>query len=295
MPPSQSSASVPQGQGVSPASLPNLRAAYSDRSASLMARLAEIAYDSSIETVPSASVPPRLSSLGFTEAWSFYNGLTDGWAYIALGPELAAVAFRGTDSVEDWKTNFRAALVHPEGTDDKLLVHEGFYSAFRKLSDGNEGLGSRLGKIKSETAGKLPIYITGHSLGGALAQIASAVFGDDQIAACYTFGSPRVGNPQFDLWVKVPSYRVINHADIVPQVPPPWKYRHSGDPRYLPEQVTGSPYRFEPPVYTRAWQFVRGTFEWVFNPARILAIADHSIGEYSRKLGEIAAGRSQGR
>jgi thioesterase domain-containing protein len=31
----------------------------------------------------------------------------------------------------------------------------------------------------------IPIYITGHSLGGALAQIASAVLGDDQVAACY--------------------------------------------------------------------------------------------------------------
>jgi hypothetical protein len=31
----------------------------------------------------------------------------------------------------------------------------------------------------------MPIYITGHSLGGAPAQIASAVLGDDQVAACY--------------------------------------------------------------------------------------------------------------
>src|SRR6516162_5958527 len=72
-----------------------------------------------------------------------------------------------------------------------------------------------------------------HSLGGALAQIAGAVLGSDQVAACYTYGSPRVGNFYFDPWVKVPSYRVMNYADIVPQVPLPIAYRHSGDPRYM--------------------------------------------------------------
>jgi len=78
-----------------------------------------------------------------------------------------------------------------------------------------------MGAIKQATNGAVPIYITGHSLGGALAQIAAAVLGSDQVGACYTYGSPRVGNSYFDLWVKVPSYRVLNYADIVPQVPLP--------------------------------------------------------------------------
>lgn len=40
-----------------------------------------------------------------------------------------------------------------------------------------------------------------------------------------------VGNIYFDLWVKVPSYRVMNYADIVPQVPVPLVYRPTrGDP-----------------------------------------------------------------
>jgi predicted lipase len=55
------------------------------------------------------------------------------------------------------------------------------------------------------------------------------------LAACYTFGSPRVGTGDFDRQVKCPHYRVINNWDLVPSVPLPWfrGYRHTGDPRLL--------------------------------------------------------------
>ena len=73
-------------------------------------------------------------------------------------------------------------------------------------------------RIEGATLPSVPIYFIGHSLGGALAQIATAKFGSDRVAACYTFGSPRVGSAFFDLWVKPPSYRVVNYADLVPQI-----------------------------------------------------------------------------
>ena len=62
-------------------------------------------------------------------------------------------------------------------------------------------------------------YITGHSLGGALAQIASAALNRDNLAACYTFGSPPVGTAGLDEQVKCPHYRVINNWDLVPGLP----------------------------------------------------------------------------
>jgi predicted lipase len=200
MPQTQPEASSPQSVVTDPHDLPTLLAAF--------------AYDRSVEAVPSLSVPHHLASPGFTEFWSFHNGLTDGWAYIARSRDLIILSFRGTKSVQNWATNFHVALIHPDGTAEDLRVHDGFYRAFKTLSDGKDGLDEKIAEIKDNTGGKIPIYITGHSLGGALAQIASAVFGDDQVAACYTFGSPRVGNSYFDLWVKVPSYRLLNHADI---------------------------------------------------------------------------------
>jgi len=202
-----------------PTDLPSLRAAYSDRTAALMAYLASFAYSPSIETKGAISVPKELADLGFNLLTSFHNHLTNGWAYVLQGELLHVLAFRGTQSIEDWDTNLHAWLIHPAHTDARLRVHQGFYRAFEKLSDGKKGIRDKIKELEAADVNHSPIYITGHSLGGALAQIATAVLGSDQIAACYTFGSPRVGNSIFDLWVKPPSYRVINYADIVPQVP----------------------------------------------------------------------------
>jgi triacylglycerol lipase len=277
-----------------PSELPSLRAAYSDRTAALMAYLAGFAYDARIEIKGALAIPNELSSLGFAALTSFHNGMTDGWAFIAEGPDLVVLSFRGTASKKNWNTNFHVRLIHPDKTDRKLLVHEGFYRAFVTLDEGTLGIADKMEIIKTNTRGNIPIYITGHSLGGALAQIAGAVIGSDQVAACYTFGSPRVGNPYFDLWVKVPSYRVMNYADIVPQVPLPIVYRHSGDPRYMPKKVTSAPYRFEPNLVMRVWQTFLGLIQLV-RAGSILGIEDHAIANYCQKLDRIADARTQSR
>jgi triacylglycerol lipase len=268
-----------------------------------MAYLSGFAYDPRLEASPPVQVPNELFELGFHELTVFHNGMDDGWAYIARGNELIVLAFRGTQSIQNWHTNFQVRLVHPVETDPKLLVHKGFYDAFVALEDpslrlerkdGLFGLQRKMQEVKQTSNGKTPIYITGHSLGGALAQIASAVFGDDQVAACYTFGSPRVGNAYFDLWVKPPSYRVMNYADIVPTVPLPFGYRHSGDPRYMPDVVENSPFRFQPNILQRTWQSCRGLVQFL-KAGSILGIEDHSISQYCDKLNDIARARTQSR
>lgn len=287
---------------VQPRDLPILRAAYSDRTAALMASLAGYAYEfppQDWEPGPSP-VPPQLSALGFERINYFHNGLIDGWAYIAEGKDLIVIAFRGTKSATNWRTNFQVEMVHPEGADANLRVHKGFYQAFELLNDGTKGLKTAVAALKTVNHAT-PIYLTGHSLGGALAQIATAVFGSDQIAACYTFGSPRVGNAYFDLWVKPPSYRVENYADIVPQIPvfapqAPWPafYRHSGDPRYLPDKVSGSPYRYEPSLPVRALQLAKGVLQFA-QAGNILGIEDHNIALYTSKLAQIVSARDHSR
>ncbi len=284
--------------------LPILRAAYSDRTAALMATLAGLAYafpPNDCQPGPAPVVPQEFKSLGFERITYFHNGMIDGWAYLAEGPEIIALVFRGTQSTQNWDTNFQVATVHPPRTDPRLHVHEGFYDAFKKLAAGEEGLDSAFKRVTEASKGTIPIYIAGHSLGGALAQIATAVFGCDQIAACYTFGSPRVGNNYFDLWVKPPSYRIENYADIVPQVPVfapqlpvPEFYRHSGDARYLPKRVVGTPFRYEPGPIVRGWQFLLGLIQF-FQAGKILGIEDHHIGQYEEKLKAIATQRGQAR
>ncbi|WP_018871047.1 lipase family protein [Thioalkalivibrio sp. ALgr3] len=85
---------------------------------------------------------------------------------------------------------------------------------------------------------------TGHSLGGALAQLAAFylyrdLFGDSgQLAAVYTFGSPRVfGTEQarhLERASPYPHFRVVNGADLVPRVPPVARgFRHTGRNVYI--------------------------------------------------------------
>jgi len=236
-----------------PSDLPTLRAAYSDRTAALMAYLAQFAYDKRIEAKGILPLPDELAQLDFQKITSFHNGLTDGWAYVVEAKDLIALSFRGTASIKNWNTDFHVSLIHPQNTDDNLRVHDGFYQAFTKLDEGTLGISEKINSIKQSTNGQVPIYTTGHSLGGALAQI---------------------GNAYFDLWVKVPSYRVMNYADIVPQVPLPIIYRHSGDPRYIPNSVTTSPYRFEPNPAERTWQFLQGIIQ-LLRAGSILGIEDH--------------------
>lgn len=298
-----------QSRGTAPitlASLPFLRAAYSDRAAALMARLSRLAYDfpeGNVFPLPNAPIPEEFAELGFEKITYFNNKLYDGWAYVVESRDGIVIAFRGTKSARNWDTNIQVDMLHPPGTNPKLLVHEGFYKAFHALKAdmSKTALHETFVPANTPEQDQRPIYITGHSLGGALAQIATAVFASDRIAACYTFGSPRVGNKYFDTWVKPPSYRLVNDADLVPQVPVfaphlliPTFYQHSGDPRFLPTHVQELPFRYEPGFIVRVWQTIRGLIDFA-RSGTILGIEDHNIGQYESKLETIAEARDQSR
>lgn len=69
------------------------------------------------------------------------------------------------------------------------------------------------------------IYVTGHSLGAALAILCAAdlvVVGKLPVAGVYTFGGPRVGNLAFSQWynqnIAPEVFRFTHRHDIVPHV-----------------------------------------------------------------------------
>ena len=76
------------------------------------------------------------------------------------------------------------------------------------------------GPDAKETRQRLPLFITGHSLGGALALLATKLVAPDVTGACYTFGAPRVANYEYFRLLKTPVYRIVNSSDVVPRVPP---------------------------------------------------------------------------
>lgn len=69
---------------------------------------------------------------------------------------------------------------------------------------------------------KCKVFVTGHSLGGALATLAAShikLLGYNP--ELYTFASPRVGDPKFaESFQNMNCYRIANSEDIVTNVPP---------------------------------------------------------------------------
>ena len=134
-------------------------------------------------------------------------------AALITAPNFAVLVFRGTLGFADWLSNFDAKPVKWDGEGN---VHEGFDN---QLSEIWSEISTQLDELK------VPAFYTGHSLGAALATLASARrFLQEKTppAALYTFGSPRAGTTDF-MHAFPPDFlhcRVVNDLDIVPTVPP---------------------------------------------------------------------------
>ena len=144
------------------------------------------------------------------------------------------LAFRGTSSLKDWMTDVDINLVNGPGG----KVHDGFLCALNSIW-------RRLAKLMDATRGHRKLWITGHSLGGALATLATAKFRLElaqPVSGLYTFGSPRVGNEEFarnfDADFYYQYYRMVNNNDVVPRIPfRLMSYRHVGIFKYF--DITG--------------------------------------------------------
>jgi len=129
----------------------------------------------------------------------------------------------------------------------EVQVHSGFLTAYDSVRNRIMALIKYaigyMDEEDAETIAKWHIYVTGHSLGGALATLLALELSSSQMAkngvifvTVYNFGSPRVGNRRFaDVYnAKVKdSWRVVNHRDIIPTVPRLMGYCHVEAPIYL--------------------------------------------------------------
>lgn len=142
-------------------------------------------------------------------------------AYAVWKGNIMVVAFRGTDDVEDWIVNCNC--LSPEPTEDGG-VHAGFKGAYKTMRD----------DIRSLVRAKDPefVWITGHSLGGALATVcAYDLYKIDRRRPTVhmTFGQPMVATLDMSnsLHKKLDGRFVhfANREDPVPRVPS-FSYRH---------------------------------------------------------------------
>ena len=129
-------------------------------------------------------------------------------------------------------TNFQILTTHYHGVSG-ARVHSGFHKAYTSIQDEVKAAVNHL--LISHP--KAHLLVTGHSLGGALATLAALDMRKHFPAlkvTLYTFGQPRVGNPEFSNYVfsQLPqSYiRVVNYDDAVAHIPHRVQgYKHAGN------------------------------------------------------------------
>ena len=144
------------------------------------------------------------------------------------------MAFRGTDEFSDWLDNINAFST-------KELFgefHRGFWNS---LEDVWQSINERFRSLQEQN--KRPIFITGHSLGGAMATIAAAklIHVDKPFTSVYTFGQPRALSREtaqvFNVECKSRFFRFHNNNDIVTRVPARLMgYSHVGNYLYITEE-----------------------------------------------------------
>ncbi len=152
----------------------------------------------------------------------------DTQAYVAAGNGFVIVAFRGTQpgSLHDIVDDALVALVPwSQG-----FVHLGFKAALERVW-------KPLMAVVEPLSASRTVWMTGHSLGAALATLAADRF--PTTAGVCTLGSPRVGDRTFgagfDARFGERAARYVSDADIVTHVPTPFPlpYDHVGTLRQI--------------------------------------------------------------
>jgi hypothetical protein len=189
----------------------------------------------------------RLLSVGNTQA------------YLATNDDHIVVAFRGTESptcLDGLKdcllTDAADLLIMPEGDLGTDFVaagvgakfHMGFIKALANIWD------PLLAGVDAERKkNDRPIWVTGHSLGGALAMLATWRFKRKfiNVHQTYTYGAPMIGNAEaaaaFEREFPDKIFRYVNFPDPVPKLPTisliANHYQHCGKEILLGAAVAG--------------------------------------------------------
>ena len=174
--------------------------------AAARAKIASIASDWSTTITDDGIVVEQVETVLPTSDTRFVFGVRGG---------AAVLAFAGTDplTLADWITNFDVAP-SAQGT------AQGFTKAARSVS-------RRISDLLQGPVATMPIFVTGHSLGAALAVLTADELErrrPGSVAAVYTFGMPRAGDAGFasayDALLGSRTYRLVHGSDLVATVPP---------------------------------------------------------------------------
>ena len=240
----------------------------------LFARFAELAY------MPPDKAPKLFKKLGYTAT---FLSNKDSEAYVVEDATDIIIACRGTQPTQwsDISADLSIDRVKPLVGVGK--VHVGFKSYADKLWD------TIRGHVVRGTADNKVLWVTGHSLGAAMATLIArrCVMAEhlQTPMALFTYGCPRVGNKEYvqefnDLLVH---HRWVNSGDIVTKVPLPPFYQHTGTMHHI-----GSDGLITKDANTK--NTIMSIIKLVFNfwgglLAKMMGDAkDHSIQIYTQRL-----------
>lgn len=196
-----------------------------------LARAARAAYPDRRDTSP--------GQLGIERVRVFEQGVVAGFA--GCWGDSIVVAFQGTptpnkggqplDFAEAVGISLDCVLTPQQ--DVPGMIHRGFARALSTLNT----LMSELLCNLSDTRDRPRIWLTGHSLGGAMAVLAAQSVSDQPgpLPCVYTYGAPRVGNRTFTQGYTPTHYRLERRKDLVPHA--------------LPLYTTGLPWPLLPPPF----------------------------------------------
>lgn len=223
-----------------------------------------------------APSPAYLTSGAFRSEVGIRRPETDTQGFAAWSDRLAVIAFRGTTNLADWLRNMDRSMVRREWAAGR--VHLGW-------SEAVESVGGQLRYAVKHMPLGVPLLLTGHSLGGALAVLAAAWLEHDgaRPAGVCTFGQPMVGNRAFAESLRAPLLRVARGRDGVPILPPnrilaTSRWCHAGGFAWLNEGRDASG--------PGAWRdYSRGAARMIqIDGSLAPQAADHSMEGYYRDL-----------
>ena len=209
----------------------------------------------------------KFKALGYTIVQFFDVDGAQG--YLLKGADAHVLSFRGTEVAEksDVLADLKAGK-NLEASGGK--VHVGFKDELNKLWPA----------ITVSLANIDALYVTGHSLGAAMATIAASRI-QTKVIALITFGSPRAGNQEFVNSLTVTHYRVQNNCDDVTKVPfMLMGFAHHGVHKYM--NFDGEFKNFT------AWQqvkdMVRSRLRARAKGQKYIGVFDHMMANYIAKL-----------
>ena len=220
-------------------------------------------------------------------------GKNSAQAVLIEHTDYICMAFRGTDEWADWLDNIdgRKANSHSEQTMFGDF-HRGFHRSCNDVWDFLDGRYKEL-RNSDQTSGRhRPLFLTGHSLGGAMATVAAAklVSEDRPFSSVYTYGQPRVVKRQTAQYLNNECgrryFRFQNNEDLVTRVPARvMGYSHVGSCRYI--DADGE-IQTDPGFWYRFLDVVDGALDrctdLIQEGQGTGLIGDHDIDQYIRHI-----------